>query len=106
MPKTGKDQRKRIELLCCKLLKNSHPQLMAPLIFLTSKLFVNLRAPIINNITIGIMGTWYMVVSWWRHLISPVRLFTILMAYKCANALWPPPSRPVSSWMIPCNNKT
>ena len=86
--------------------KNSHPQLMAPLFFLTSKLFVNLRAPIINNITMGIMGTWYMVVSWWRHLISPVRVFTILMAYKCANALWPPPSRPVSSWMIPCNNKT
>ena len=54
----------------------------------------------------GIMGTWYMVVSWWRHLISPVRVFTILMAYKCANALWPPPSRPVSSWMIPCNKKT
>ena len=106
MTKTGKDQRKRIGLLCCKLLKNSHPQLMAPLIFLTSKLFVNLRAPIINNITMGIMGTWYMVVSWWRHLISPLRVFTILMAYKCANALWPPPRRPVSSWMIPCNRKT
>ena len=79
---------------------------MAPLIFLTSKLFVNLRAAIINKITMGIMGTWYMVVSWWRHLISPVRVFTILMAYKCANALCPPPSRPVSSWMIPCNTKT
>ena len=51
MTKAGKDQRKRIGLLCCKLLKNSHPQLMAPLIFLTSKLFVNLRAAIINNIT-------------------------------------------------------
>ena len=106
MTKIEKGQRKIIRFFVADFSKNSHPQLMAPLFFLTSKLFVNLRAPIINNITMGIMGTWYMVVSWWRHLISPVRLFTILMAYKCANALWPPPSRPVSSWMIPCNNKT